>query len=180
MRQGPIGLSSRTTSVRHIHSLLQKMKQVYLTTDGACIRNPGPGGWACHLRIGSRIGEMFGCESYTTNNRMELRAVIEGLRALPEQCKVIVRSDSQYVQRGITEWIARWKSNGWKTRDGRPVLNRDLWQELDKLNSSFTSNWRWIKGHTNDADNIRCDLLAKKAARQQIASNGLNWLEKQK
>ena len=160
-----------------VHSSLQKMKQVYLTTDGACIRNPGPGGWACVLRTGNRAGEISGCDPHTTNNRMELRAVIEGLRALPEQCKVIVRSDSQYVQRGVTKWIKRWKSNGWKTTDGRPVLNQDYWRELDKLNAFCTPDWQWIKGHADDADNIRCDLLAKKAARQQIASNGLNWLE---
>lgn len=109
------------------------MTQARLTTDGAYIRNPGPGGWACILRLDNRIGEIFGCDADTTNSRMELRAVIEGLKALPEHYAVIVRSDSQYVQRGITAWITRWKSNGWKTRDGHPVLNKDLWQELDRL-----------------------------------------------
>lgn len=152
-------------------------RQVRLSTDGACIGNPGPGGWACVLRFGNHIGEMFGCEHHTTNNRMELQAVIEGFKALREPSAVTVFSDSQYVQRGITEWLAAWKANGWKksknTKGGRTVLNRDLWQELDKRIAPHSVGWRWVKGHANDVDNIRCDLLANRAAREQIGSNGI-------
>src|SRR5262249_24726241 len=113
----------------------------------------------------------------TTNNRMELQAVIEGLKALREPCTVTICSDSQYVQRGVTEWLAGWKANGWKksknTRGGRAVLNQDLWQELDRRIAPHTVSWQWVRGHSDDADNIRCDSLANWAAREQITSNGI-------
>ena len=148
-----------------------------LSTDGACIGNPGPGGWACILRFGGRTGEMYGCEKHTTNNRMELQAVIHGLRVLRESCVVTISTDSQYVQRGITEWLDTWKAKGWRksksTKGSRAVLNRDLWTELDKQLASHTIQWQWVKGHADDPDNLRCDSLANRAAREQIASNGV-------
>jgi ribonuclease HI len=152
-------------------------KEVTLTTDGACIGNPGPGGWACVLRFGQHKGEVFGFSPSTTNNRMELQAVIEGLKALKEPCAITIRTDSQYVQRGITEWLAGWKATGWKksknSRGGREVLNQDLWKELDKLLAPHSVSWRWVKGHADDTDNLRCDSLANRAAREQISSNGI-------
>lgn len=152
-------------------------KEVTLTTDGACIGNPGAGGWACLLRFGQYRGEMFGHDPATTNNRMELQAVIEGLKALKEPCAITVRTDSQYVQRGVTQWLAGWKANGWKkTRNShgsRAVLNQELWVELDKLLAPHTVSWKWIKGHADDEDNLRCDALANRAARDQISSEGI-------
>jgi ribonuclease HI len=152
-------------------------KQVKLSTDGACIGNPGPGGWACILRFRDRTGEMYGCEKQTTNNRMELQAVIQGLRVLREPCVVTISTDSQYVQLGITEWLAGWKAKGWRksksTKGSRAVLNRDLWTELDKELASHTIQWKWVKGHASDPDNLRCDSLANRAAREQISSNGV-------
>ncbi len=152
-------------------------KQVKLSTDGACIGNPGPGGWACVLRFGSHNGEIFGCEPHTTNNRMELRAVIEGLQALKELCAVTIYTDSQYVQRGVTEWLAGWKARGWKksksSKGSRAVLNQDLWVELDKQIGAHAVRWQWVKGHADDVDNVRCDSLANRAAREQVTSHGI-------
>lgn len=150
------------------------MKTVTISTDGACIGNPGPGGWACILRFGDLKKEMFGCHPHTTNNRMELTAVIEALKALKQPCKVSLYTDSQYVKRGITEWISGWKARDWMRRQKgaglQPVLNRDLWMELDSLVQSHQITWAWVKGHATDPDNIRCDELAQKAAREQISS----------
>ena len=149
------------------------MKAVTISTDGACIGNPGPGGWACILRFGDLTREIFGSHPQTTNNRMELTAVIEALKALKEPCKVSLYTDSQYVKRGITEWISGWKARGWMRREKgglKAVLNRDLWTELDRLVQSHQITWAWVKGHATDPDNIRCDELAQKAAREQIAS----------
>ena len=152
-------------------------KQVKLSTDGACIGNPGPGGWASVLRFGGHSGEMYGCEGRTTNNRMELQAVIEGLRALREPCAITISTDSRYVQRGITEWLETWKANGWRksknTKGGRSVLNQDLWAELDKRLAPHTVQWQWVKGHADDPDNLRCDFLANRAGREQISSKGV-------
>ncbi len=165
------------TRVQLESSNVTQQKQVKLSTDGACIGNPGPGGWACVLRFGSHAGEIFGCEPHTTNNRMELQAVIEGLRALRESCAVTISTDSQYVQRGITEWLAGWKANGWRkskaSKGSRAVLNQDLWAELDRRIASHTVHWQWVKGHADDADNVRCDSLANRAAREQVSSNGI-------
>ena len=152
------------------------MKQVSLTTDGACIGNPGPGGWACLLRFGNHTGEMFGCDPDSTNNRMELEAVIEGLKTFSEPSVVTICTDSQYVQRGTTEWLASWKANDWRRKGRRSVLNQDLWKELDKLIAAHTVDWRWVQGHADDANNIRCDCLANRAAREQISSNGVIWM----
>lgn len=143
------------------------MKKIQLITDGACIGNPGPGGWACILRYGDKKKEMFGSERETTNNRMELTAAMEGLRVLKEPCEVEVVTDSQYVKNGITQWIHGWKKNGWKTSAKKPVVNQDLWEELDELVSKHKLNWTWTKGHADHEDNNRCDELATRAAREQ-------------
>jgi len=143
------------------------MKTVQLITDGACIGNPGPGGWAAILRHGSRTREMHGYAPQTTNNRMELTAAIEGLRALKETCDIEVVTDSEYVKNGITTWIHGWKRNGWKTASKKPVVNQDLWMELDDLASRHKIRWTWTKGHADHEDNNRCDELATQAAREQ-------------
>ena len=146
------------------------MKKIQLITDGACIGNPGPGGWACILRYGAHTKEMFGSERHTTNNRMELTAAVRGLSALRETCEVEIVTDSQYVKNGITKWVANWKRNGWRTSDKKPVLNQDLWEELDRENLRHKTVWSWTKGHADHADNNRCDELATTAARQQTNS----------
>jgi ribonuclease HI len=141
------------------------MKRIQLITDGACIGNPGPGGWACILRYDGHTREFSGSEPATTNNRMELRAAIEGIRALKEPCEVEVVTDSEYVKNGITTWIHGWKRNGWKTASKKPVVNQDLWNELDQLASRHKVQWTWTKGHADHDDNNRCDELATQAAR---------------
>ncbi|MCY4595543.1 MAG: ribonuclease HI [Bryobacterales bacterium] len=140
------------------------MKSVRLITDGSCLGNPGRGGWAAILRYGEHSLELFGAERQTTNNRMEITAVLNGLRALKESCRVTVETDSQYVKNGITTWIHRWKKRGWKTTSGSPVKNQDLWRELESALAGHQVNWVWVKGHANHSDNIRCDELARKAA----------------
>jgi ribonuclease HI len=139
-------------------------------TDGSCLGNPGPGGWAALLRYKDQAKEMWGWEKDTTNNRMELTAAIEGLRALKEQCEVVLVTDSEYVKKGITEWIQGWKRKGWMTSAKKPVLNQDLWKALDEQANRHTMRWEWTKGHANDADNNRCDELAQRAARERISS----------
>lgn len=146
------------------------MKKIELITDGACIGNPGPGGWACVLRFGQHTKEMFGCEAQTTNNRMELTAAIKGLAALNEPCEVTITTDSEYVKNGITQWIHGWKRKGWVKADKSPVLNRDLWIALDEQVTRHTTKWQWTKGHADHADNNRCDELATRAARDQSSS----------
>ena len=143
------------------------MKTVQLITDGACIGNPGPGGWAAILRHGTRTREMHGFAPQTTNNRMELTAAIEGLRALKETCEIEVVTDSEYVKNGITTWIHGWKRNGWKTASKKPVVNQDLWMDLDEEASRHKIRWTWTKGHADHEDNNRCDELATQAAREQ-------------
>lgn len=142
-------------------------KEVTLTTDGACLGNPGPGGWAALLRSGPYYREMYGCAVHTTNNKMELTAVIEGLRALKLPCKLTIVIDSEYVRQGMTEWIHGWKRNGWKTAAKKPVVNQDLWMELEQAASGHDIQWTWTKGHANHEDNNRCDDLATRAAREQ-------------
>ena len=146
------------------------MKKVKVITDGACSGNPGPGGWAAVLRYNGISKEMYGCEPHTTNNRMELRAAIEGLRALKEECEVEVVTDSEYVKNGITTWIHGWKRKGWMTAAKKPVVNQDLWQELDQQVARHKTIWTWTKGHASHADNNRCDELATRAAREQRSS----------
>lgn len=136
-------------------------KQVELFTDGACSGNPGPGGWGAILRFGTREKELSGGEAHTTNNRMELTAVIEGLLALKEPCNVILTTDSKYVADGIGKgWAANWKKNGWRKADKKPALNPDLWDELLRLCDIHTLNINWIKGHAGHRENERCDDLA--------------------
>jgi ribonuclease HI len=144
------------------------LKHVQLITDGACLGNPGPGGWACLLRYNHHKRELVGSEPHTTNNRMELTAVIEGLKSLREQCAAEVITDSQYVKNGITQWIHGWKRNGWRTSNKKPVVNQDLWNQLDGLASAHHVHWTWTKGHADHEDNNRCDELATRAAREQL------------
>jgi len=136
--------------------------KVELYTDGACKGNPGPGGWGALLRYGDKEKELCGGESDTTNNRMELMAVIEGLKALSRSCEVILTTDSKYVMQGINDWLAGWKRNGWKTAAKKPVKNQDLWQALDEQCTRHKIEWRWVKGHTGHAENERADELANR------------------
>jgi ribonuclease HI len=136
------------------------MDKVEIFTDGACKGNPGPGGWGAWLVANGHEKEMFGGESNTTNNRMELKAVIEALSALTRPCEVIVHTDSQYVQKGISEWIHGWKARGWKTAAREPVKNADLWQALDAAQARHRVEWRWVRGHNGHAGNERADQLA--------------------
>lgn len=135
---------------------------VFLFTDGACKGNPGPGGWGALLRYGDSEKELWGGESLTTNNRMELMAAIEGLRALKRPCHVVLTTDSQYVKQGINDWLAGWKRNGWKTAAKQPVKNQDLWQQLDEQCQRHQIEWRWVRGHTGHPDNERADALANR------------------
>lgn len=136
-------------------------KQVELFTDGACSGNPGPGGWGAILRFGAHEKELSGGEPETTNNRMELTAVIEGLLALKEPCRVTLTTDSRYVADGLSKgWAANWKKNGWRKADKKPALNPDLWDELLRLAEIHTLEINWIKGHAGHSENERCDVLA--------------------
>lgn len=137
-------------------------KDVVVYTDGACRGNPGPGGWGALLRAGSHEKELWGGEKLTTNNRMELTAVIQALAALTRPCGVTLYTDSEYVRNGITTWIHNWKRRGWRTADGKPVKNVDLWQRLDELAAGHRVQWRWVKGHSGDPDNERADALANR------------------
>jgi ribonuclease HI len=132
-------------------------------TDGACSGNPGPGGWAAILRTGAHEKELSGGEKLTTNNRMELTAVIRGLEALKRASEVVIHTDSRYVMDGVTQWLARWKRNGWKTSDKKPVKNEDLWRELDAQCARHQIRWRWVRGHSGHAENERADALARAA-----------------
>jgi ribonuclease HI len=133
---------------------------VRIYTDGACKGNPGPGGWGALLKTGESEKELFGGDSNTTNNRMELTAVIRALEALDRRCEVEVYTDSQYVQKGISEWMHDWKRRGWRTADRKPVKNLDLWQELDRLAGSHSIAWHWVRGHAGHPENERADALA--------------------
>ena len=138
------------------------MRQVEIYTDGACKGNPGAGGWGALLLSGGAEKELWGGEAVTTNNRMELLAVIEALTALKRPCAVVLHLDSEYVRKGITEWISGWKARGWKTAAKQPVKNVDLWQRLDTLvqGAGHQIDWRWVKGHSGDPGNERADALA--------------------
>jgi len=146
----------------------RELKDVILVTDGACVGNPGPGGWAAILRHNQHTKEIYGSEPHTTNNRMELTAVIRGLQVLKKPCRVTVITDSEYVKKGISEWIHRWKQKGWMTKAKTPVLNKDLWMALDEEAARHEVRWEWVKGHADHADNIRADELAERAAREQL------------
>ena len=140
------------------------MKEVQIFTDGSCLRNPGPGGYAAILKYQEHELELSQGYSMTTNNRMELMAVIAALSRLTEPCAVTLTSDSMYVKNGINSWIHTWKSNGWLTATKQPVKNEDLWRLLDLLCARHQINWRWVKGHSGHAENERCDTLARNAA----------------
>jgi ribonuclease HI len=142
------------------------VKKVRVITDGACSGNPGPGGWAAILRYNEHKKEISGCEKHTTNNRMELRAAIEGLRALKEGCEVEVVTDSEYLKNGITTWIHGWKRKNWMRSPNEPVKNADLWKELDAEVVRHKTTWSWTKGHASHEDNNRADELATRAARE--------------
>ena len=142
-------------------SASEEMVDIY--TDGACRGNPGPGGWGALLINGERERELSGAESATTNNRMELLAVINALRALKRRVSARVYTDSQYVRVGMTEWLTGWKARGWRTADRKPVKNQDLWEQLDELAAGHNIDWHWVKGHSGVPGNERCDQLANAA-----------------
>jgi ribonuclease HI len=133
---------------------------IEIYTDGACKGNPGPGGWGVLLRSGSHEKELFGGAPDTTNNRMELTAVIRALQALKRRSRVSIHTDSQYVQKGVTEWLAGWKARGWRTAARQPVRNLDLWQELEPLLTQHDLSWHWVRGHSGHPENERADQLA--------------------
>jgi ribonuclease HI len=142
---------------------------IEIYTDGACKGNPGKGGWGALLVYGDHEKELFGGEAETTNNRMELMAVIRALESLKRPCKIRLHTDSQYVQKGISEWIAGWKRRGWRTADNKPVKNKDLWQELDALAAKHEIEWLWVKGHAGHDGNERADGLANQGAALALA-----------
>lgn len=142
-------------------------KPVHVWTDGACLGNPGPGGWGAVLRWNGREREISGGEAETTNNRMELMAAIQALESLKRPCRVVITTDSQYVRRGITEWMINWKRNGWKTASKKPVKNAELWQRLDRARERHEVQWDWVKGHSGHPENDRADALASAQARKQ-------------
>ena len=154
---------------------MTQRKVVDLFTDGACSGNPGPGGWGAILRYGEVEKELSGFENPTTNNRMELMAAIQGLEALKRPCTVRIHTDSQYVQKGIHEWIHAWKKNGWTTADKKPVKNVDLWQRLEAALQPHEVAWFWVRGHAGHPENERADALARsgiQAARRAAAAAG--------
>lgn len=138
------------------------MTEVEIHADGACRGNPGPGGWGVLLRAGLEEKELWGGESHTTNNRMELTAAIRAIEALRRPCRVRLFTDSQYLRNGITEWLPAWKRRGWLTADRRPVKNQDLWQRLDALAAGHEIEWHWVRGHAGHIDNERADALANR------------------
>ena len=144
------------------------MSEIQIYADGACKGNPGPGGWGAWLRSGPHEKELWGGESLTTNNRMELKAVIEALNAIKKPSQVSVHVDSQYVRQGITTWIHQWKRRGWKTADHKPVKNLDLWQALETAVSVHQVQWHWVKGHSGDPGNERADALANRGVEQVL------------
>ncbi|MCC5795384.1 MAG: ribonuclease HI [Chromatiales bacterium] len=145
------------------------MSKVEAYTDGACRGNPGPGGWGVLLRAGRHERELCGGESQTTNNRMELKAAIEALNALNRSCEVELYTDSEYLRRGITEWLAQWKSRGWKTAARKPVKNEDLWRLLDEAATRHQVSWHWVRGHDGHPENERADALANRGLDEHLA-----------
>lgn len=148
-------------------------ERVEIYTDGACKGNPGPGGWGVVMRYRDKEKELYGGEAHTTNNRMELLAVIRALGMLTRRVPVRITTDSQYVKKGITEWIVNWKRNGWRTAAKKPVKNSDLWQQLDQLAAANDVTWAWVKGHNGHPDNERADMLANRGIEAQQAVQDL-------
>jgi ribonuclease HI len=146
------------------------LKKVEIFTDGACRGNPGPGGWGALLRYGNHEKHLYGGESLTTNNRMELMAAIRALSAVTEPCRIILTTDSQYVRQGVTSWLAGWKRNGWRNAARKPVKNKDLWQQLDEATQKHRIEWHWVKGHSGHRENEIAD---------QLANRGIDELEVQ-
>jgi ribonuclease HI len=144
---------------------------VELFGDGACSGNPGVGGWGCILRFGGHEKELAGAEGHTTNNRMELTAIIKGLEALSRPCQVVATTDSQYVVKGMTEWLDGWVKKGWKNSKKEEVLNRDLWERLRQLAATHRVDWRWVRGHDGHLENERCDELARRAIEELREKN---------
>jgi ribonuclease HI len=136
---------------------------VEIFTDGACSGNPGPGGWGAVLRYRTVEKELSGRADWTTNNRMELTAVLQALATLKRRCRVVLHTDSRYIKDGVTQWLPRWKRNGWKTTDKQPVKNQDLWEALDQVAQKHQIEWHWVKGHSGHPENERCDQLARNA-----------------
>lgn len=149
----------------------RERKPVKIITDGSCLGNPGRGGWAAILRFGEHKKEVFGCSPHTTNNRMELTAAIQALRRLRYPCDVEVVTDSEYLKNGITKWITNWRRRNWMTAENKPVVNRDLWEDLDALVALHNIKWSWTKGHASHDDNNRADELASQAALKQCNSD---------
>jgi ribonuclease HI len=145
------------------------MSDVQMYTDGACRGNPGPGGWGVWLAAGGEEKELYGGALETTNNRMELTAAIEGLTALTRSCRIAIYTDSEYLRRGITEWITDWKQRGWKTAARKPVKNDDLWRKLDVLVEDHHIEWHWVKGHSGNPGNERADELANRGIDELLA-----------
>lgn len=145
------------------------MTDVDIYTDGACRGNPGPGGWGALLRAKGKERELYGGEILTTNNRMELTAAIEGLGALSRPCAVAVYTDSEYLRRGIREWLPRWKANGWRTAARKPVKNEDLWRRLDEVAALHQVEWHWVQGHSGHPENERADALANRGVDDILA-----------
>ena len=143
--------------------MTKNTKYIEIFTDGACKGNPGPGGWGAILNYNEHKKEIYGSSLNTTNNVMELTAVIKALQILKEPCNIILTTDSNYVKDGITDWIHNWKKNGWKTANKKPVKNKKIWIELDKLSSIHTIEWKWVKGHSGHPENERADELANEA-----------------
>lgn len=147
-----------------------KQNLIEIFTDGACRGNPGPGGWGAFLRAGKHEKSLWGGEENTTNNRMEMTAVIHALRALKKPSQVVLTTDSQYVRKGITEWIASWKKKNWQTAARKPVKNADLWKEIDALAQTHTIEWKWVKGHSGHIENEKVDALANQGIDEMINS----------
>ncbi|WP_445083910.1 ribonuclease HI [Candidatus Vondammii sp. HM_W22] len=145
-------------------------KRVEIFTDGACKGNPGPGGWGAVLRYKGTEKQLYGGERETTNNRMELLAVIRALEALTRPTRILITTDSQYVKKGMTEWITNWKRNGWKTAARKPVKNSDLWRQLDQLVGQYDIDWAWVKGHSGHPENELADSLANRGVEELIGS----------
>jgi len=166
---------SRIAPIDPMENPLDRIVDIF--TDGACSGNPGPGGYGAILRYGEVTREISGCEPDTTNNRMEMTAVIEALRQLKRPCSIRIYTDSTYVMRGMTEWVPRWIQRQWINSQKRPVVNRDLWERLLSLSRPHHIEWNWVRGHQGHLENERCDALAREAL-EQCRNSGSNWVSK--